>query len=278
MPERLCRKCGSLIEGDWPHPWHVGCWPDFERMPGFDMNGFDTEVQQDLIEIVSWADKNRGRSMQVALGASEVGQECDLKLAYRMAANPVANAGMDPWPAIVGTSIHGWMEQAVNDYQNVHGIRDWLTELEVAPSPIVRGHTDLYHAPRALVLDWKFPGTDNLREMRAKGPSLQYRTQVHLYGLGHVRAGRRVERVGIAALGRQGWLKDLYVWTEAFDESFALASLQRIYDLGAKMLELGLPESDAWEQIPRTLNKMCFFCPYRNQNEQVASSKGCPGR
>lgn len=274
----LCRKCGVIISPEWPHEYHVGCWPDFTPMPGFDMTGFDLEMKERLIPIVEWADDNRGRSTQVALGASEVGQECDLKLAYRMANAAKVGRKMDGWPAIVGTSIHAWMEQAVNDYQHVHGVKEWLTELEVTPSELVRGHTDLYHIPTATVLDWKFPGSDNLRTMRKEGPSSQYRTQVQLYGLGHIRAGRPVARVGIVALGRQGWLKDMYVWTEAYDEAFALAALDRIYAIGAKMIELGLPDSDAWQQIERSPNKGCFFCPYRNQNEDVASAKGCPGK
>lgn len=247
-------------------------------MPGFDMSAFDLEVGQDLIDIVLWANNNRGRSTQVALGVSEVGQECDLRLAYRMAGMKAVHNGMDPWPAIVGTSVHAWMEQAVNDYQHIHGINEWLTELEVAPSPVVRGHTDLYHRPRKLVLDWKFPGADNLRKMRKEGPSFQYQVQVQLYGLGHRNAGRPVERVGIVALGRQGWLKDIYVWTTPYDEAMARKALQRIYDLGAKMIDLGLPESDAWQEIERTPTRLCSWCPMWNRNMDTPTGRGCPGK
>lgn len=272
----LCRKCGTVIAPEWPHEYHVGCWPDFDRMPGFDMTGHDIAIKEDLTEIILWAERNRGRSTQVALGVSEVGQECDLRLAYRMANMKPVHNGMDPWPAIVGTSIHAWMEQAVNDFQNVHGIREWLTELEVAPSPLVRGHTDLYR--EGLVLDWKFPGSDNLRTMRKQGPSTQYRTQVQLYGLGHILAGRSVKRVGIVALGRQGWLKDMFVWTEAYDEDFARAALDRIYRLGARMMELGLPDYGAWQDIERSPTRLCTWCPMWNRNEPVPSGNGCPGK
>lgn len=278
MPERLCRKCGSLIAEDWPHPWHVQCWPDFERMPGFEMTGHDLEVKADLEEIIRWADRHRGRSMQVALGVSEVGQECDLRLAYRMAAMKAVHNGGDPWPAIVGTSIHEWMEQAVTDYQAVHGISEWFTEMEVYPSPLVMGHTDLYHRPRALVLDYKFPGKTNMADMRKNGPSLQYQIQVQLYGLGHINAGRPVKRVGIVALGREGWLKDLFVWTTEFDRDMAQKALARIMDLGARMIDLGLPESGAWQEIERSPTRLCTYCPMWNRNEPVPSAKGCPGK
>lgn len=273
----LCLKCGVVITGDWPGEYHVGCYPDFVKMPGFDMTSYDLEVKEDLTEIILWAQKNAARSRQVALGVSEVGNECDLRLAYKMAGVPTTSNTPDPWPSIVGTSIHTWMERAVNDYQGVHSIAEWLTELEVAPSPLVQGHTDLYHAPRHLVLDWKFPSPDNLRKMRQEGPSLQYQVQVQLYGLGHVHAGRPVQRVGIVALGRQGWLKDMYVWTTAFDRVMAEAALQRIYDIGSNMIDKGLPESNHWDEVKRVPSRLCAWCPWFNGDAAFASKQGCPG-
>lgn len=279
MPERLCRKCGTLIALDWPHPYHVQCWPDFDRMPGFEMTGFDLDLKEDLDEVIRTSFKNAGRSKQVALGCSEVGQECTLRLAYRMADLPPVNNGGDPWPAIVGTAIHAWMEQAVTDFQAIHGTRRWLTELAVFPSDIVAGHTDLYDTETGTVLDYKFPSPDNFKKMKTDGPSAQYVTQVQLYGLGHERAGREVKRVGLVALGRQGWLKDLWVWTVPYDRAQALGAVERIYSLGAKMIELGLPESDAWQHIDRSPSRLCRgWCPYWNGNVTEASSKGCPGK
>jgi hypothetical protein len=277
---KLCRKCGIKIEGDWAEQadYHVGCFPDFERMPGFEMTGFDIGLKEDLTEIIRWANNNSGRSQQVALGCSEVGQECDLKLAYRMANIPTVHHSMDPWPAIVGTSVHAWMERAVNDFQGVHGTSRWLTELSVYPSTIMAGHTDLYDSETFTVLDYKFPGSDNLKKMRTDGPSQQYMTQVQLYGLGHERAGRRVDRVGLVALGRQGWLKDMWVHTVPYDREAALAAVKRIFTLGDRMLALGLPESGAWEQIERSPTRLCSWCPMWNRDEKVPSAKGCPGK
>lgn len=274
----LCRKCGVIITGDWPGEFHVGCYPDFERMPGFDMTGFDLELREDLIEVGLWAQRNSHRSQQVALGCSEVGHTCDLRLAYKIAAVPAVHSGGDPWPAIVGTATHSWWEQAIEDFQGAHSMSRWMTELEVHPSPLVRGHTDLYDSEKFIVLDWKFPSGDNVRKMRESGPPPQYVTQVQLYGLGHVNAGRRVERVGLAALGRQGWLKDLWVWTTPFDRGHAERALQRIYDLGDRMLSLGLPESNRWEDLDRDPTRLCSWCPYYNRNATVASINGCPGK
>ena len=274
----LCRACGTAIAGDWPGEWHVGCWPEFTRMPGFEMTGFDLTLKEDLTEIILNAQNNSSRSKQVALGCSEVGQECDLRLAYRMADMPAVHNGGDPWPAIVGTAIHTWMEQAVNDFQGMHGIKRWLTELSVYPSTIVAGHTDLYDTETATVLDYKFPSPDNLKKMKTNGPPAQYVTQVQLYGLGHERAGRPVKRVGLVAVGRQGWLKDMWVWTTEYDRQAALDAVERIFSLGRKMIELGLPDSGAWNQIDRVPTRLCSWCPMWNRNAEQPGANGCPGK
>ncbi len=276
--DRVCPKCNLRIDKDWPGQWHVGCYPDFEIMPGFSMTSFDLELKEDLTEVILNANRNSSRSKQVALGCSEVGQECDLRLAYRMADMPAVHNGGDPWPAIVGTAIHAWMEQAVTDFQAIHSTRRWLTELAVYPDTIVAGHTDLYDTENFVVLDYKYPSPDNFKKMKLDGPSVQYMIQVQLYGLGHIRAGRRVDRVGIVALGRQGWLKDLWVHTVPYDQEVALAAIKRIYDLGEKMISLGLPESGEWKQIDRSPSRLCSWCNYWNRNATEPGAKGCPGR
>lgn len=275
---QACHQPMTLIDDGFP--WHPNCAPQFAALPGTSgMSTYDLELKEDLIEIVYWAQANSRRSQQVALGCSEVGSECDRRLAYRIAGTPECGNRNDPWPAIVGTSIHSWMETAVNDYQHVHSISKWFTEMEVLPSPIVKGHTDLYDSERALVLDWKFPGSDNLRKMRLDGPSPQYVTQVMLYGLGHVNAGRKVDRVGIVALGRQGWLKDMHVWTTEFDRSVADAALQRIYRIGQVLLDNNVESNAAlWEYIPAVPSRLCTWCPFYRKSNSVANQYGCPGK
>ena len=241
------------------------------------MSPFDLGIKDDLINIVRWAQNNSHRSKQVELGCSEVGHPCTRRLGYKIAGIPEVNTWTDPWPAVVGTSIHAWMEQAVNDYQQVHGVKQWLTELEVLPNPLVMGHTDLFDLDRHTVLDWKFPSPDNLKKMRQDGPSLQYMTQVQLYGLGHVNAGRQVERVGIVALGRQGWLKDMYVHTVLFDESFARQAIQRIYDLGDRLIALDvLNDPKGWKEIDSKPDRLCTYCPWFRSGITV-DDKGCAG-
>lgn len=277
----LCRKCGVIIRrdgpDDWPYQWHTSCWPMDEPMPGqHGMTPMDLEIKHDMIEMIRWGYNNATRSLQTALGCSEAGHPCDRRIGYKMAGIPEANHYSDPWPAVVGTSIHSWMETTLNAFQEAHGLKTWVTEMEVWPNPLVKGHTDLYRP--GLVLDWKFPSPANFKDMKENKPSVQYMTQVQLYGLGHHNAGRKVDRVGIIACSRQGWLKDMYVHTVPFDVSVGEAALARIYALGHKLNEMDiLSHPELWDKIPATGDRLCNYCPWFVRNAMFADDKGCPG-
>lgn len=277
---QLCRGCGTRMEVLEPgFFFHPNCIPEFTSVPGMHgMSPYDLEIKEDLIEVVRWAAANSKRSQQVALGCSEVGHPCDRRLAYRIAGIGATGYANDPWPAVVGTAVHSWMEHAIGIFQDAHQLQQWTTEQEVDPSPFVKGHTDLYDAKRSLVLDWKFPSPDNLRKMRQEGPSQQYRTQVRLYGLGHLRAGRTVDRVGIVALGRQGWLKDMYVWTEKFDEMLAHQALDRVQRLGEVLIRADLDDPVTWQGIQAQPDRLCTWCPFYRRGTEAADAKGCPGK
>lgn len=274
----LCLKCGLIIASEWPFQYHTSCFPDDMPLPGKDgMTGFDIGIVDDLINVVRWAHNNSPRSQQVSLGCSEAGHPCERRIGYTMAAIPPVNLMADPWPATVGTSIHAWLEGAVNAYQEVHGLNQWATEMEVFASPLMKGHTDLYDKSRFTVLDWKFPGASNMKKMRKEGPSQQYQVQVQLYGLGHVQAGRRVDRVGIVALAREAWLKDMYVWTTPFDRGVAEAALDRVDKIGKKLIEMDIMNNpDRWIDVPSDPGFMCRFCPYY-QRGVMTNDKGCAG-
>lgn len=277
----LCRGCGHAMEVvEENFFFHPACIPEFTPVPGMrGMSPYDLEIREDVIELVRWTAANSHRSKQLELGCSEVGHPCDRRLAYRIAGVEPGGYSNDPWPAVVGTAVHSWMEEAVRLFQEAHGLDHWITEMEVLPSPLVKGHTDLYDARRKLVLDWKFPSPDNLRKMREDGPSGQYRIQVMLYGLGHLNAGRPVERVGIVAAGRQGWLKDLYVWTTEFDRSVAQGALDRVHRIGGVLLQASsLEDASLWQSIAAEPSRLCTWCPFHRRDFKIANEKGCPGK
>lgn len=280
MTTGRCRKCGLVLDSwltDRGFEYHtMRCWPDHEEIPDLGITPFDLELREELVEIIQWADQNSERTRQVKIGASEIGMDCSRRLAYRIAGVPSVHRRMDGWPAIVGTSIHAWMEQAVNRFREAHpSSTPWQTELTVLPDPLIGGHTDLYRP--GLVLDWKFPSTDNLKRMFKSPWSQQYRVQLHTYGKGHVDAGRPVERVGLVAIGRQGSLKTVYCKTEPYDPTVAQWGIDRVYSIGRFLIEKdGDPE--VFEKIPATPSRLCGYCPwYRRNQMSVASVKGCPG-
>lgn len=281
MSAGLCRKCGIRLDQwllDQGAEYHtMRCWPEHEPLPDLGITPYDLELREELVEIIQWADQNSDRSRQVKIGASEIGMDCSRRLAYRIAGIPSLHRRMDGWPAIVGTSIHSWVEKAVNRYMEAHGRggSQWQTELTVLPDPMVGGHTDLYRP--GLVLDWKFPSTDNLKKLTKDGWSQQYRVQLHTYGKGHIDAGRPVERVGLIAVARQGSLKTFYCKTEPYDPAIAQWGIDRVYGIGGFLIEHE-NDPERFEKIPATPSRLCGYCPWwRKDMMSGASEKGCPG-
>lgn len=275
-----CEGCGKdLIPVEDGFHYHPECIPMFTPIPGMKgMSLYELEIREDIIEVIRWAQANSPRSLQKRIGCSEAGHPCDRRIGYRLAAQGEVGFANDPWPSIVGTATHTWMEAAVNKYQEAHNLSHWHTEMEVLPSPLIPGHTDLYDSKRRLVLDWKFPSPDNVRKMREDGPSEQYKTQVRLYGLGHLNAGRPVERVGIVALGRQGWLKDMYVWTEEFDPAVARLAVDRVMRIGRFLLGRDLTDPATWMTLRAEPSRLCTWCPWYRRGAKEATAEGCPGK
>jgi hypothetical protein len=236
-------------------------------------------LRDELMGMILWADANSERSLQQAIGPSEIGHECDRRIAYRLLETKPCNNNRDPWPAIVGTAVHAWLEKAVNSYQAAHGgaalTFPWVTETTVQPDAIIEGHCDLYRP--GLVVDWKTAGPDVIKKIRrASAPPASYRTQVHVYGYGHVRAGRPVDHVALVFLPRSGWLDGMYVWREPYDEAIAIAAIERVYAIGGKLLQ-GLSGAN----IPATPGDHCGFCPWFRYDSVAgvgADEYGCTGR
>lgn len=239
-------------------------------------------LKRELTEIVLWNERESPRSKQVAIGPSELGVACDRRIAYKLANIPVVNDLSDPWPAVVGTAVHNWLESAVNGFQAVNGDRGWLTEMHVFPDPLVQGHSDVYNSRKKMIVDYKTAGTEVMRKVKKGQIPEGYIKQIQIYGLGHVLAGRPVERVALAFFPRSGWLDDMYVWQAPYDESVARGALDRMYQIGYKLLDLEIENNPhRFEQIDATPGDDCAFCSWlsRTAEPDVAATQfGCPGR
>lgn len=239
-------------------------------------------LKEELTKIILWNEREAPRSRQRNVGPSELGGDCDRRLAYRLAGIRPINVSMDPWPAIVGTSIHDWLERAINKFQSQVTNLGYLTELGVEPDQLVRGRSDLFNVRTGTVIDHKSAGTDVMKKVRKGDIPHGYRVQINLYGLGHQRAGREVRKVALAFYPRSGWLNDMFVHIEPYDEQMAVDALARMYRIGEQCIDLDVEQfAHRFEQVAASPGDACVFCPYLNRAmhfDDSASDKGCPGR
>lgn len=242
-----------------------------------------SQLKRDLQDIILWNERSSPRSRQRAIGPSEIGNPCDRRIAYKIAGTEPANTDGDPWPAIVGTAIHGWLEKAIGRYQREKGDQGWLTEARVRPDGMVAGSSDLFHLPTGTVVDWKTKNSDYIKKLhRGEPPEPGYIVQINLYGLGHERAGREVKNVALVYVARSGWLNDTFVWHAKYDREIALQALERLYKIGFQLLDLDIENRpDNFAQVTSSPGDNCVWCPMFNKDMDPrvsASALGCPGR
>jgi hypothetical protein len=194
-----------------------------------------TRLEADLQAMVRSYEAASARNQQTDLGPSEIGNPCTRCLAEQIlgATSTWGHSHYDDgWRAIVGTAVHNWLEEAaVADCARL-GRGRWYPEVRVQPDERLLpsgGSCDLFDSDTNTVIDHKTTTKTKLTAYRLNGPGVQYQRQAHLYGLGYSRAGHDVQNVALAFWLRDGMLRDLYVWTEPYDEHLALATLER-YD------------------------------------------------
>lgn len=234
----------------------------------------DHVLRQDLIRLIRRREITRPRAMQVNVGPSQVGTPCDASLGYTLALASEAGATLptappcDPVPAIVGTAVHAWLEEAAQYDNLVEEItrtkRDarprprWLTELSLAIGNGViemPGHCDLYDTWTNTVIDWKVLGSSSMKRIKSAADLPPgYRVQIMLYALGVEALGYQPESVALALVPRNGPLSHVRLMMEPYDRAVALAALDRVQRLAT--------HSGAWEGLPRTPDESaCRYCP-----------------
>lgn len=242
-----------------------------------------SELKATLIEMVRHADRTTARSMQRAIGPSEVGDECMRRIAYTLLGSARANTMTDPWFAIIGSSVHDWLAHAIDKWDAAHGRiktdeRRYLVEHRVTANAAgidVSGTCDLFDVETGTIIDHKIVGPTALKTYRSSGPSNRYRTQVHVYGLGMEQQGRTVTTVALAFFPRNGYLDDLYVWQEPYRRDVAEAALSRVASIGTMTSALGASWAAA---IPAVAGSGCVYCPFYAPHIDLPDGTGCPGR
>jgi len=199
---------------------------------------------RELRGIIATALTNDPRSLQKAIGPSEIGTSCDRCLIHKLAGTPQVEH-VEPWLPLIGRQVHAWLDEIIT----LHDLpgHTWLAEETVTCGTIggqpLTGTCDLFHAPSGTVWDWKIVGASTLKTAR-RGPSPTYRTQVHTYALGMENAGRDVHHVAIGYLPRNAVSLDAAViWSEPYDRTVAEAAIARadmfataIHGMGAEQV------------------------------------------
>lgn len=280
-----CAGCETPLDPIlWPSGVHIGCTkpvpvrqpaiqPDLFAAPGGQI-GKTHPLKGELVGLIRSVAADSPRSLQRSIGPSEIGADCMRRLAYRLAGIPRANTTSDPWFSIIGTAVHDWLSVATIHANEKLGRIRWVAEERVtatASGSEVTGSCDLYDVDTQTVIDWKVVGASSLRQYQEKGPSAQYRTQVHTYGLGHSQSGRPVREVAIVFLPRSGYLSDTHVWAETYDPTIAEKAITRLASI--QQLAIALPAA----LIPASPDKtLCCWCPYFRPGG-AADDTGCPG-
>lgn len=237
----------------------------------------------ELQKIIVQAARRAPRSLQRAIGPSEIGGSCRRKMALKLiGAEPLREDG-DPWPSVVGTATHTWLAEA---FEADNARRDkndqpprWLIEQRVTIREGLTGSCDLYDLQESTVIDWKNLGTTSLKKLIKDGPSDTYRVQLHAYGVGWANQGLTPKKVALVALPRAGWLADAHIWSEDFDPAVCHNALNGLDDLltGMNVAE----HFGGLDEFMRILPKNtadCTFCPYVTDDITVRASVGCAGK
>lgn len=227
------------------------------------------------------------RTLQVHLGPSELGVECDRQVAWKLLGIPETNHVVDPWPSTRGKALHRHAEDVFQSDNLRHGVLRWVTEQRVTPHPEHPGTADLYDAVEMCVDDHKFLGETTMAKIRRGWPR-HYLVQLLLYGLGYHLLGLPVRRVVVVAYpATAGSLDGLYIRDHDFtDESGVIVPevielLQTVFAETAHRKELALAVREG-RMAPNDItarpdNDDCYFCPFFRPQAARDGGVGCAG-
>jgi len=214
-----------------------------------------SDTKADYFATIENAIATQPRTLQLEIGPSEIGMECEHCLAARLMGWPQERDAA--WLPFVGTSVHAQLEEIFQPPR-------WITETRVVVGSIlgqqISGTSDLYDLEENVVVDHKIVGQSTLLKAK-KGPTPTYRRQAHLYGLGFFRLGFDVKKVVISYLPRNSPILRSGVWhEEEWDPSVALAALDRAERLAEKLMAFAsVEERDAYiTNLPRAQG--CYSC------------------
>jgi hypothetical protein len=237
-----------------------------------------------LREIVVRYATSSARNLQRHLGPSEIGHVCHRQVVGKLAGLPATNHVLDPWPSIMGTAGHAWMERCLSAVNDLLGRVRFLTEYPVTPTMGFEGHPgtgDGYDADHQAVIDHKFLGETSMTRLRRAGPPRHYLVQFLLYMLGFQALGLPVRRIVLLAWPRTASSLDgLYVWEHLVDQAdlrFLGEVIKPELDYRKQWAAAVLTGAAQLMDVPADTSDECHFCPFYRPQSARDGGPGCPG-
>jgi len=232
----------------------------------------DHPLRGHLTRMIHRHETTRPRSMQSAIGPSQIGNPCPRSLGFTLVQSDGEADSMppsprtDPLPAIVGTAMHSWLESAAATDNMIEqainpGIpHRWVTELDVTITSrsgrIIPGHCDLYDTETHTVIDWKVLGATTIKKIKADGMSPTYRAQIMLYALGLEQSLEVAPKhVALALVPRNGPMGGVLLLVDDYDPEYAHAALDRLDAVEDTVA------SDGWGSLEAVPSDNCRYCP-----------------
>jgi PD-(D/E)XK nuclease superfamily len=206
------------------------------------------------------------RTLQVTLGASEIGGECDRQMAYRALGTPPVNHA-DPLRALVGLGVH---LQLADMFRRLDGGSGrYLVEERVSYRG-VPGTVDLFDRRRHAVIDWKSTTKAKIRRIARDGPPGKYVVQGQTYGAALEARGETVTHVAMCYVPVDSDLSDVVAFVFPYDRAKADAAIDRWEQVRETAATSGA------SGIQATPTRLCPWCShYRPASSDLDT--GCPG-
>lgn len=217
-----------------------------------------------LTSTIEWGTVTSPRSLQVRVGASEVGHTCQRRLAYALHETAAA-AFSDPMRLVVGTGVHLHLEQIFRRFDGHSGrlLVEHPVEYRGVPGVI-----DLFDQYLGVLVDWKTTGKTTLARYIKAGIPVHYRVQAQIYAAGLAAQGYDVRTVAVVFLPYDGALSQAWDWQAVPDRGEADRAIDRLDALRAD------PRTP--DQVPASPDRLCGWCPwYRPRSTDLA--RACPG-
>lgn len=232
-------------------------------------------LAESIRDAIWTAEASTARSQQKAVGFSEIGQDCERRLALKMAGAPETNYS-DPLKAMVGTGGHLILAEHFRRLNAMVGRERYLVEQPVSYRT-VPGTVDLFDRRIGTVVDWKFKALAKIKAL-AKKPLREgiggnsYYVQAHGYGTALAMAGETVKDVALVFVPVDGTLADIYVWREPLDVGVADGAINRVEDIRHRYVDRGQAG-----QAPMFPTPLCGWCPFHRPGWTGDLNTACPG-